>query len=126
MFHRNINFFLKEKIRISYHKCHTPDSSVFVERIQEFRWNVSRTGRLDCEPVIHEPFFFFQLYRDRSDDHATRIRTTYSWSRLIIDIYNGNKFQRDFRLVVVRWGNNHCRENARKESTRGLKKEESE
>ena len=65
-------------------------------------------SRPDCDPMIHEPLFFsFQLWPDRSDDRATRIRATYSWSRLIIDIYNGNKFHRIFRLIVARPGNNH-------------------
>lgn len=89
----------------------------FVDFDETFGW-----PRRLCAGDPRALFLCFRLGRDRSDDRAARNRATYSWSRLIIDIYNGNKFHRDFPPVLVRRGNKRQRVDAEKEECEERKK----
>lgn len=66
--------------------------------MKRFGGRGGEAGHVDCAPMIHEPFFSpfsFGEIGQRAGCHSKSAQT-YSWSRLIIDIYNGDKFHRDF------------------------------
>lgn len=122
-------FFLPSSLKkkdISYRKYHTRGFSEYLRNeFEDFDETFRGLATSIVRPWSTSPFssFSFGEIGQRAGCHSKSAQT-YSWSRLIIDIYNGDKFHRDFwprstREQALAWRHLQERRNGREEKNLG-------